>query len=103
MHQRLRLRSLTRANPTLENTLECQILTAGLQTGVDVKICYPNAGDKDTGEPVKVRLESGLQLLPIMDIGDDRAGWGRDDATGTGSQVDDDGGKITGDVASRAA
>jgi hypothetical protein len=90
--------SPTRANTTLQNTLECQILTAGLQRAIDVKICYPNAGDKDTGEPVKVRLEADFTFLPIMGIGTIELGA---DATMRleQSQVATKGGKITGDVA----
>ncbi len=90
--------SLTRANTTLQNTLECQILTTGLQRAIDVKICYPNAGDKDTGEPVKVRLEADFAFLPIMNLGTIQLGA---DATMRleQSQVAAKGGKITGDVA----
>ena len=89
--------SLTRANTTLQNTLECQILTSGLQKAVNVEICYPDAGNKDTGDPVKVRLEADFTFLPILGIGTIQLGA---DATMRleQSQLAADGGKITGDV-----
>ena len=89
--------SLTRANTTLQNTLECQILTSGLQRAINVEVCYPNAGNKDTGDPVKVRLEADFTFVPIMRIGTIQLGA---DATMRleQSQIAAEGGKITGDV-----
>lgn len=89
--------SVSRSNTTLQNTLECQILTAGLQRAVNVEICYPNSGAKDTGDPVKVRLEADFTFVPIMGIGTIELGA---DATMRleQSQLASKGGKITGDV-----
>ena len=91
--------SLTRASTTLQNTLECQILTTGLQQAADVKICYPNAGDKDTGNPVKVRIEAPFTFVPILNIGTITLGA---DATMRleQSQLEANGGKIDNEVAS---
>jgi Flp pilus assembly protein TadG len=89
--------SLTRASTTLQNTLECQILTAGLQRAATVEVCYPNAGNKDTGNPVKVRLEADFTFVPLLGIGTITLGA---DATMRleQSQLAASGGKITGDV-----
>ena len=91
--------SLTRASTTLQNTLGCQILTSGLQDATTVEICYPNAGDKDTGNPVKVRLEAPFTFVPIFGIGTITLGA---DATMRleQSQLESKGGKIDGEVAS---
>ena len=89
--------SLTRANTTLQNTLECQILTTGLRNAVNVEVCYPNGGSKDTGDPVKVRLEADFTFVPIMEIGTIQLAA---DATMRleQSQIPAEGGKITGDL-----
>jgi TadE-like protein len=82
---------------TLQETLERQILTSGLQKAINVEICYPNADNMDTGEPVKVRLEADFTFLPIMGIGTIQLGA---DATMRleQSQLASKGGKITGEV-----
>jgi Flp pilus assembly protein TadG len=88
--------SVTRSSTTLQNTLECQILTAGLQRAATVEVCYPNAGNKDTGNPVKVRLEADFTFVPLLGIGTITLGA---DATMRLEQSQlAPGGKITGDV-----
>ncbi len=88
--------SVTRANTTLQNTLGCQILTNGLQAATTVEICYPNSGNKEAGQPVKVRLEAPFTFVPILGIGTIDLGA---DATMRLEQSQVTGGKITGDVA----
>jgi len=78
---------------TLQETLERQILTTGLQSAVDVQICYPDLDKNDTGDPVKVRLEADFTFVPILGIGTMQLGA---DATMRleQSQVPAKGGKI---------
>jgi hypothetical protein len=64
-------------NPSLRESLTNEAVTSGLQSSVQVEICYPDGVDSQ-GHPVRVRLESPFKLLPIL-------GWGtlelRADAT----------------------
>ena len=64
-------------NPSLVESLTNEAVTSGLQSSVQVEICYPDGVDSQ-GHPVRVRLESPFKLLPIL-------GWGtlelRADAT----------------------
>jgi hypothetical protein len=63
--------------PTLQESLVDAAVTSGLQSSVQVEICYPD-GVGSQGHPVQVRLVSPFKLLPIL-------GWGsldlRADAT----------------------
>jgi hypothetical protein len=56
-------------NPTLQETLENQILTTGLQSATTVEVCFPEAGSKAIGDPVKVHLEAPFTFVPLMGIG----------------------------------
>ena len=58
-------------NQSLENYLRCQAISNGLQNSVQVSICYPDDGDATTqngsvGTPVRVRLESDFEWLPLI-------------------------------------
>ena len=53
---------------TLQETLVRQALTNGLQGSVTVTVCYPSTTD-DPGDPVRVRLETPFDFLPILGIG----------------------------------
>ena len=55
-------------NPTLEQTLHNQALTQGLRSSVTVEVCYPGTSATQ-GQPVRVRLESPFDLLPILGVG----------------------------------
>jgi TadE-like protein len=58
--------------PTLQTALVQEALTTGLQSSVSVQICYPaNSGSTTeiSGNPVRVRMDSPFDLLPIL-------GWG---------------------------
>jgi TadE-like protein len=87
-------------NPTLQTALVQEALTNGLQSSVTVQICYPaNSGSPTevSGNPVRVRLDSPFDLLPIL-------GWGslklRADATMRLEQSQEAAkGLITGEVA----
>jgi len=54
---------------TLQETLERQILTAGLQAATTVEVCFPDAGSKIVGAPVKVHLEAPFTFVPLLGIG----------------------------------
>ena len=54
-------------NPTLQTTLRNAALTSGLQSSVQVEICYPDGVDAQ-GHPVRVRLQSPFDLLPILGV-----------------------------------
>ena len=70
----------------------------GLQKAVDVEVCYPNAGNKDTGDPVKVRLEADFTFVPIMRHRHDSSSARTPTMRLEQSQTAAEGGKITGDV-----
>ena len=53
---------------TLQETLERQVLTAGLESAITIEVCYP-ATTKDAGDPVKVHLEAPFTFVPILGIG----------------------------------
>ncbi|MDH4103217.1 MAG: pilus assembly protein [Thermoleophilia bacterium] len=53
---------------TLQETLERQVLTAGLESAINIEVCYP-ATTKNAGDPVKVHLEAPFTFLPILGIG----------------------------------
>ena len=62
-------------NPSLQATLEDQALTEGLKDNVCVEIKFPAktsvpayAGDS-VGDPVRVRLRTDFDLLPILGVG----------------------------------
>jgi hypothetical protein len=63
--------------PTLQDALVNAAITGGLQKSVSVQVCYPD-GTGSQSHPVRVRLQSSFDLLPIV-------GWGslklRADAT----------------------
>ena len=54
---------------TLQETLERQILTSGLQSATSVEVCYPSGGGELVGDPVTVRLEAPFTFVPILEIG----------------------------------
>ena len=64
-------------NPSLQQTLKEQAITAGLEGSVCVSISYPSKvvspgtpypGNR-IGDPVKVRLWTDFDLLPILGVG----------------------------------
>ena len=62
------------ANQSLKNYLECQAISQGLRNSAFVTVCYPDDGDPNTalgavGTPVRVRLESDFDFVPILNIG----------------------------------
>ena len=81
---------------TLQETLERQVFTAGLQSAVTIEICYPST-TKASGDPVKVHLEAPFTFLPILGLGTITLGA---DATMRLEHTQDpaDGGLITGEV-----
>jgi TadE-like protein len=69
--------SFNPCSPSLEQTLKEQALSAGLENNVCVWVSYPSKvvggstpypGNK-IGDPIMVRLESEIDLLPIMGVG----------------------------------
>jgi hypothetical protein len=54
---------------TLQETLERQVLSAGLKGNVTIEVCFPDGGAKDTGDPVKVHLEAPFTFVPVLNIG----------------------------------
>ena len=59
-------------NTSLANYLKCEAISQGLQNSLDpVQICYPDDGDPNTalgavGTPVRVRLESDFEWVPLI-------------------------------------
>jgi hypothetical protein len=55
---------------TLQETLQRQMLTKGLADNPTtvVEVCYPN-GTKNVGDPVRIKISSDFDLLPILGIG----------------------------------
>ena len=55
---------------TLQQTLQRQMLTKGLQSNptTSVQVCYPS-GTKLTGDPVRIQIRSTFDLLPILGVG----------------------------------
>ena len=55
---------------TLQQTLQKQIIAAGLQNipTTSVQVCYPN-GTKLTGDPVRIQIRSTFNFLPILGVG----------------------------------
>jgi Flp pilus assembly protein TadG len=60
-------------SPSLAATLKAQALTQGLENGVCVEISYPSKTGtytgKNAGDPVKVRLQTLIGLVPILGVG----------------------------------
>jgi hypothetical protein len=59
---------------SLVNHLECQAISNGLRDSVIVSVCYPDDADAsldpgDVGSPVRVRLETDFDFVPIVGIG----------------------------------
>jgi len=77
---------------TLQQTLKDQAIADGLQDSVTVAICYP-AGTEAVGDPVRVRMETRIKFVPILNIGTIRL---RGDAT---MRLEQDPDLITGEVA----
>jgi hypothetical protein len=61
----------SQAGATLQTTLRCQALTDGLQSSVNVTICYPGEtpATVERGDPVRVRLQTPFTFVPILEIG----------------------------------
>jgi hypothetical protein len=59
----------SQAGATLQHTLRCQALTNGLQSTVQVEVCYPDWPNAEGGDPVFVRLETPFTFVPILGIG----------------------------------
>jgi hypothetical protein len=80
---------------TLQESLVRQAVADGLQSSVNVEVCFPLT--KNTGDPVRVRLESPFTFVPILGIGTITL---RADATMRLEQSQDPvrGGLITGEV-----
>ena len=55
-------------NPTLQQSLTSAAITPGLQSSVTVEVCYPD-GVGSQGHPVRVKLKSPFDLLPILGVG----------------------------------
>ena len=55
---------------TLQETLQRQMLAAGLQNNptTSVQVCYPDA-TKLTGDPVRIQIRSTFDVLPILGVG----------------------------------
>ena len=55
---------------TLQETLQRQMLAAGLQNNptTSVQVCYPD-GTKGTGDPVRIQIRSTFDVLPILGVG----------------------------------
>lgn len=61
-------------NISLENHLLCQAISNGLRDTVTVAVCYPPDADisldpGDVGSPVRVRLATDFDFVPIVGIG----------------------------------
>ena len=62
-------------DPSLDQTIVQQAQTQGLRNSICAEISFPAAGQpsgysgKHVGDPVKVRLESEFDLLPILGVG----------------------------------
>jgi hypothetical protein len=59
----------TRATTTLQSTLRCQMLTAGVSGSPTVQVCFPDGGSKTVGSPVKVHLAAPFKLKALFGIG----------------------------------
>jgi hypothetical protein len=53
---------------TLQESLVRQAIADGLQESVTVEVCYP-AGTEEIGDPVRVRLETPFEFVPLLSIG----------------------------------
>jgi hypothetical protein len=53
---------------TLQETLKRQIQTKGLSSAATVTVCFPDAGSKDVGAPVKVHLQAPFKFQAIMKL-----------------------------------
>lgn len=82
---------------TLQETLERQIQTSGLQNAATIEVCFPESGLKTVGAPVKVHIEAPFTFVPVIGVGTITLGA---DATMRleQSQVPAAGGLITGEV-----
>lgn len=61
--------ALTRTRTTLQNTLACQVLTTGLRSASDIRICFPNANGELVGDPVRVEISAPFRFVPVLEIG----------------------------------
>lgn len=61
--------SFNPCSPSLEQTLREQALSNGLESSVCVEISFPAGGTPKIGDPVKVRLKTPFQFVPILEIG----------------------------------
>lgn len=52
---------------TLQETLERQAIAGGLEDSVTAQVCYPSAGSKNVGDPVRVRLSAPFTLFWVTD------------------------------------
>jgi hypothetical protein len=84
---------------TLQETLKRQLLSQGLKGNVTVQVCFPDSGNNDTGDPVKVHLQAPFKFVPVIGVGQMTL---KADATMRLEQSQDPtkGGLITGAVAS---
>jgi hypothetical protein len=55
-------------SPSLQQTLRNEALSAGLEDSVTVEICFPPPATGQVGEPIKVRLETDFNLVPILGV-----------------------------------
>jgi Flp pilus assembly protein TadG len=60
--------NVSRTRTTLQNTLECQILSTGLRNAATVKVCYPNSTEL-AGDPVRVEISTPFTFVPILELG----------------------------------
>jgi hypothetical protein len=60
--------TVARSGTTLQNTLECQLLSEGLRRAADVRICYPNSTEL-AGDPVRVEIRAPFTFIPILELG----------------------------------
>jgi Flp pilus assembly protein TadG len=63
---------------TLQNYLKCEAISQGLRGALEdpnaVTVCYPDDNDPNTalgavGTPVRVRIESDFEFVPILNVG----------------------------------
>jgi hypothetical protein len=60
---------------SLQNFLRCELIDAGLPTGVAVKICQPASATGVIGDPVTVKLESHVNFLGLDGNDRNKASW----------------------------
>jgi hypothetical protein len=62
-------KALPRATTTLQNSLQCQMLTAGVSGSPTIQVCFPEGGSRATGSPVKISIQAPFKLVPLFRIG----------------------------------